>query len=105
MGTVFTQFTPWHAVPWQDTVWLVPIGVFASLGQWCLTRAYRDGPSLLVACMQYSGIVFATFLGMLWFDDTIAPLGWLGMGVIVASGLLATVLRARAWPDAPAEEH
>ena len=39
------------------------------------------------------------------FGDQIAPMGWLGIAVIVASGVLATALRARALPNPPAEEH
>jgi hypothetical protein len=33
------------------------------------------------------------------------PIGWAGIGVILTSGVLATVLRARALPGTPAEEH
>ena len=70
-----------------------------------MTRAYRKGATLVVASMQYSGIVFASAYSLLLFGDHIAPLGWVGIGVIVASGLLATVLRARVLPNTPAEEH
>jgi S-adenosylmethionine uptake transporter len=31
-------------------------------------------------------------------------MGWIGIAVIVGSGMLATVLRARALPDTPATE-
>ncbi len=70
-----------------------------------MTRAYRKGATLVVASMQYSGIVFAALFSLLLFGDKIAPMGWLGIAVIVVSGVLATVLRARAMPDTPAEEH
>jgi S-adenosylmethionine uptake transporter len=30
-------------------------------------------------------------------------MGWIGIAVIVASGMLATVLRARALPNTPAD--
>ncbi|MDO8699164.1 MAG: EamA/RhaT family transporter, partial [Rhodoferax sp.] len=83
---------------------VIPIGVLASLGQWCMTRAYRKGATLVVASMQYSGIVFAVIYSLLLFGDHIAPMGWFGIAVIVASGVLATVLRARAMPNTPAEE-
>jgi drug/metabolite transporter (DMT)-like permease len=39
------------------------------------------------------------------FDDRIDAAGWAGMALIVASGIAATVLRQRAVPKAPAEEH
>ena len=104
-GIVFTGLTPWSSVSWQAAAWLVPIGILASLGQWCMTRAYSRGSTLLVANLQYSGIVFAAFYSLLLFGDQIPLIGWAGMGVIVASGVAATVLRTRTLPDTPAEEH
>jgi S-adenosylmethionine uptake transporter len=105
VGALFTDLTPWSEVRLQDALWVIPIGILASLGQWCMTRAYRKGATLVVASMQYSGIVFAALFSLLLFGDKIAPMGWAGIAVIVASGLLATVLRARAMPNTPAEEH
>jgi S-adenosylmethionine uptake transporter len=92
-------------VHWGHALWLLPIAALASLGQLCMTRAYSHGATLVVANLQYSGIVFGALFGMLLFGDRIPPLGWLGMGLIVASGIAATVLRSRAAPDSPAEEH
>jgi S-adenosylmethionine uptake transporter len=105
VGMLFTDVTPWSQVRWQDAAWVVPIGILASLGQWSMTRAYRKGSTLVVASMQYSGIVFAVIFSLLIFGDTIAPMGWAGIAVIVISGILATILRARAMPNTPAEEH
>ncbi len=105
IGILLTGLTPWSSVSWQAAAWLVPIGVLASLGQWCMTRAYSRGSTLLVANLQYSGIVFAAFYSLALFGDQIPWMGWAGMGVIVLSGLAATVLRTRALPDTPAEEH
>ncbi len=105
IGVLFTDVTPWAEVRLQDALWVVPIGILASLGQWCMTRAYRKGATLVVASMQYSGIVFAALFSLLLFGDKIAPMGWAGIAVIVISGVLATVLRARAMPNTPAEEH
>nr|WP_315495843.1 DMT family transporter [uncultured Rhodoferax sp.] len=105
VGLLFTDITPWSEVRLQDALWVIPIGILASLGQWCMTRAYRKGATLVVASMQYSGIVFAALFSLLLFGDKIAPMGWLGITVIVISGVLATVLRSRAMPNTPAEEH
>ncbi len=104
-GVLFSGFTPWATVSWQAAAWLVPIGVLASLGQWCMTRAFSRGATLLVANLQYTGIVFAAFYSLLLFGDQIPLVGWAGMTVIVLSGLAATVLRTRALPDTPAEDH
>jgi len=59
VGIAFTGFTPWSEVDWRDAVWVIPIGVLASLGQWCMTRAYRKGATLVVASMQYSALCSA----------------------------------------------
>jgi len=92
----------WH---WERAVWLLPMALLASLGQLCMTRAYNHGATLVVASLQYFGIVFGAIYGVTLFGDDIPPSGWLGMALIVASGIAATVLRARAVPNAPAEEH
>ncbi len=105
MGILFTGLTPWSAVSWQAAAWVVPIGVLAALGQWCMTRAYSRGSTLLVANLQYSGIVMAAFYSLVLFGDQIPLIGWAGMALIVVSGLAATVLRMRALPNTPAEEH
>lgn len=89
--------------------WLIPIGVLASLGQLCMTRAYARAKNqlgtLLVANLQYSGIVFAAIYSVVLFGDQLPLIAWGGMVTIVGSGIAATVLRARAAPDLPAEEH
>ncbi|MCF8210116.1 MAG: DMT family transporter [Rhodoferax sp.] len=104
-GIAFTGLTPWEKISGVAIAWIVPIGVLASVAQWCMTRAYRKGATLVVASMQYAGIVFSAIYSLLLFGDHIEPIGWAGIGVIIASGVLATVLRARALPNTPAEEH
>jgi drug/metabolite transporter (DMT)-like permease len=108
-ATLFGGATPWAAWSWGHAAWLLPIGLFAALGQLCMTRAYSsaktESGTLLVANLQYSGIVFAAIYSVLLFGDPIDTLGWAGMVLIVASGIAATVLRQRSLPKAPAEEH
>ncbi len=102
IGMGFAGVSEWN---WTYAIWLLPVGVFASLGQLCMTRAYSKGATLVVANLQYSGIVFAALYSLLLFGDDIPLIGWMGMALIVASGMTATLLRARAAPNAPAEEH
>lgn len=97
------------AWPGWPALWLLPIGVLASGGQLCMTKAYASARTqrgtLVVANLQYSGIVFASFYSVLLFGDRIPTIGWIGMALIVGSGIVATILRASAAPDTPAEEH
>ncbi len=104
-GIAFTGLSAWSSVRWQAIAWLIPIGILASLGQWCMTRAYSRGSTLLVANLQYSGIVFGAFYSLLLLGDSIPLIGWAGMALIVASGVAATVLRTRILPGTPAEDH
>ena len=106
LAMLVTGISSWN---WGHALWLLPVGVLAALGQLCMTRAYATAKTpaatLVVANLQYSGIVFAAFYSLIVFNDKIDGLGWAGMALIVASGIAATVLRQRAVPRAPAEEH
>jgi S-adenosylmethionine uptake transporter len=97
-----TGVSPWV---WPTVLWLLPIGVLAALGQLCMTKAYSLGSTMVVANLQYSGIVFGALFGLILFGDRIPLMGWLGMALIMASGIASTVLRNRALPRAPADEH
>jgi S-adenosylmethionine uptake transporter len=90
---------------WPHAWWLLPIGLLAALGQLCMTKAYSRGATLVVANLQYSGIVFAALYGLFLFGDQIPLIGWAGMLLIIASGIAATALRNRTLPRAPAKNH
>ncbi len=92
VGMLATGVSPWD---WNQALWLVPVGLLASLAQLCMTRAYSRGATLVVANLQYTGIVFGALYGILLFGDTLPASGWLGMAVIIASGIAATVLQTR----------
>ena len=106
LGMLVMGVSPWN---WQQALWLPPLGILASLGQLAMTKAYsmseNHGGTLMVANLQYSGIVFAALYSLILFGDNIPWMGWAGMALIIVSAVAATALRARAAPDAPAEEH
>jgi S-adenosylmethionine uptake transporter len=103
VGMLFMGVTPWASISATAAWWIVPIGVLATVGQWCMTRAFSQGPTLVAANLQYSGIVFAAFYGVILFGDLIPWIGWVGMALIVASGIAATALRNVTLPDNPQE--
>jgi S-adenosylmethionine uptake transporter len=74
---------------------LLGVGTTATLAQLAMTRAYSHGHTLVVANLQFSAVVFASALGVAFFGDRIPLSGWLGIGVIIASGIGSTVLMAR----------
>src|SRR5688572_24069952 len=78
-----------HPIEWRTAWILVGLGACGTLGQICMTRAYRTGNTLVVGAYSYSTIVFGVAYGIILWNDRLSPLEWAGIGVIVASGVLA----------------
>jgi S-adenosylmethionine uptake transporter len=100
-GSLITGFT---APTPAGAALLAAVGIIALLAQLALTRAYARGHALANASLQYSAIVFAAVIGMVVFDDRIAPLGWAGMAIVIFSGAMAGWLaqrRPRTKPEQP----
>jgi drug/metabolite transporter (DMT)-like permease len=77
---------------------LLGIGVSAAMAQMAMTRAYRVGKVLVVANLQYTGIIFSCLWGMLLWNDSFNWHVWLGMAVILGSGIAATFYNTRSTP-------
>ena len=86
---------PWVAPSSMGWAWLLGIGVFASVAQLAMTRAYAQGEALAMASLQYLGIVHAYWLGVWVFDEPLKWLSVLGATLIVASGIAANRLNGR----------
>lgn len=98
-----------HPVNGGNLWLLLGIGFSATLAQLAMTRAYHSGSTVVVGAFAYSTVIFAAILGLLFFDEQLPPLAWVGMLVIIFSGLLAkwgseaTDKNSRL-PTLPAEE-
>jgi drug/metabolite transporter (DMT)-like permease len=76
----------------QTSVWpLLAMGLAATLAQLAMTRAYHSGSTLVVGAFAYSTVVFAAIFGLVFFDERLPLIAWIGMAVVVASGMLAKV--------------
>ena len=89
------NFTP-HTV--YGVALLLGIGVSALFAQMAMTRAYRVGNVLVVANLQYTGIIFSSVWGMILWGDRFNWYVWLGMGVILVSGVAVTFYNTRSTP-------
>ena len=85
-----------HSLTAYDALLLVSIGVTATIAQIAMTRAYRLGAMLVTANLQYSGIVFSSIWGILIWGDHLELWGWLGIAIILFSGIAATFYNARS---------
>lgn len=86
----------WADIPVSAWLALFGVGAFATIAQVLMTRAYARGSMLVVANLQYLGIVHASLLGFFVFDEALRPDGLLGMALIIGSGMASTRLKPAA---------
>jgi drug/metabolite transporter (DMT)-like permease len=86
---LFDQF---HTITWHSGLILLGLASTATLAQLTMTRAYRTGKTQVVSSLAYSTIVFASLFGIVLWKETLPPASWLGMALIIASGMLSLSL-------------
>lgn len=84
-----------HPLDGETVATLIGLSLLALTGQLLMTRAFSRGRALLTANLQYTGIVFATIVGWLFFDERTDTLELVGMAMVIASGAMATLLSSR----------
>ncbi|SFB48528.1 EamA domain-containing membrane protein RarD [Rhizobium sp. NFR07] len=67
--------------------WIAAVGVVAALSGVLSVYAYRAAPASVLAPIQYFEIISATLFGWLVFGDFPDPIKWLGISIIIGSGL------------------
>ncbi|MHB1232940.1 MAG: DMT family transporter [Burkholderiales bacterium] len=87
-----------HAITWASVPILLGLGTTATLAQLAMTRAYHTGTTLVVGSLAYTTVIFASLFGMLLWGEWLPALSWLGVGLIVLSGILSVLWTQRASP-------
>lgn len=83
-------------------LWLFGVGFWAAVSHMCMTIALKYAPASTLAPIHYLEILPAIFLGYMVFGDFPNWLTWIGISIIVSSGLYvihrerATAARIRA---------
>jgi drug/metabolite transporter (DMT)-like permease len=72
-----------------DAGLMLALGALATAAHLLFTSAYREAPASTLAPVNYMHIAFATLLGWLVFQQLPDALGFTGMALIAAAGLLA----------------
>jgi S-adenosylmethionine uptake transporter len=83
----------WTAITADNIASLAGVGIFGTLGQLAMTRAYGKGSAIVTAALSYSGIVFAAILGSVLFGDRLPLVAWLGIALVVAAGIIAVQMQ------------
>ncbi len=78
-----------HPMSTANTPYLLGLGLAATAAQLAMTRAYHSGNTLVVGAFAYSTVIFASLAGIVFFDEFLPPIAWIGMAIIIAAGLLA----------------
>lgn len=78
-----------HPVPVNAVLPLLAMGLAATLAQLAMTRAYHSGNTLVVGAFAYSTVIFAAIFGMAFFNEQLPLIAWVGMGIVIVSGMLA----------------
>ena len=82
--------TPFHVPTLHGILLLLAIAASGLVAQMAMTRAYSIGKVLVVANLQYTGIIFSSLWGMALWHDRFGWRVWLGMGIILLSGCAVT---------------
>lgn len=77
------------------------MGLLGTAGGFLIIAAYRHARAIVVAPMQYSQILWASTLGILFFDEWPSPVAALGIAIIIAAGLMLLSLSRGAADPAP----
>ena len=72
---------------------LVDKGVIAAIGHFMIVQAHRLATASHLAPFGYTEIVSAIVIGLIVFGDIPTPIVWLGIALIVASGVAAMRLK------------
>jgi S-adenosylmethionine uptake transporter len=71
---------------------LLAVGLLATAAQLMITRAFAIGSTLANAGLQYTGILFSALYGVMLFGEGLSWMAFAGMLLIVAAGLVSTLL-------------
>jgi drug/metabolite transporter (DMT)-like permease len=75
----------WIQPSGRDMLMFLTIGVMGTAGQFCLNQAFRYGEASLVAPLDYTGLLWATLIGWLIWDDVLTLPMIIGGTIVVAS--------------------
>lgn len=70
-----------------DWLWLILLGLLGGVAQILVTRAWRLASAAVLAPFDYAGIVLAVLYGYLWFKEEPSWTVWLGLPLVIGSGL------------------
>lgn len=68
--------------------YLIAVGITATIGQLCMTHAYKIANPGQVGPYTYSCVIYAALIGWIFWDETLLITTIIGSALIVAAGLV-----------------
>ncbi len=88
----------WQPISLTDVQVGLQMGFLGTMGGLLIIAAYRVAPSIVVAPMQYSQIIWASALGLIFFGERPSVMNTVGICVIIAAGLALLLVAGRHQP-------
>ncbi|HAP25905.1 MAG TPA: EamA family transporter [Achromobacter sp.] len=85
----------WRAPAIEDLPYFGGVALFSTLGLALITQGFRIGPASVVAPFDYTGLVWATILGWIFWREAPDAYAYLGAVFIAGSGVYIAVREAR----------
>ncbi|NLS14543.1 DMT family transporter [Vibrio sp. SM6] len=76
-------YREWSAIEWHHVLWIVAINLFVLAYHALVVHAFKRAPASQIALAEYSGLVFVTLFGVMWFDEIPDWLTAVGIVLIV----------------------
>lgn len=96
-AVVFSCIVPsfWQSPTARDWGWMVALGGLAAFGHYMIIKAFEYAQASELAPFGYSEIIMTTVLGFVLFGDFPDALTWVGIAIIIASGIYISVRQKR----------
>ena len=88
---------PWVVLATSDLLLMILLGLNATVGFYCLTKAYWIAPVSVIAPFEYTYVIWAVLFGFLLWSEVPAVTTFIGLGLLISSSLyiLRRELQAR----------
>jgi len=78
----------YHPMSLRQWLCLISAGIFASVGQFGITSAYRFAPAKEISVFDYTQVIFAALLGIIFLHETPGILSIIGYIIIIGMAFL-----------------
>jgi drug/metabolite transporter (DMT)-like permease len=75
----------YHPMSSKQWLFLILAGLSASLGQFSITTAYKYAPAKEISVFDYTQVIFAGLLGIIFLGETPVPLSIIGYIIIIGT--------------------